>query len=304
MIEEFKCTGYWWLPNKPDDYIPGTLKFDPHKGGILKLMGLFEPMYEPELNKKIHKGTTVKCGIIQGVCEAKEITLKGCEGWYDGMSSPGYERFKFTVDRIFTRKHFNKIKDIKFKTVRVCYSYLDEWVNIFGGKINYPRSGRYSVSFKYASPRPVVLMNSEQYRISLVFGPKGPSHSFFQNEFNLRQETSISIEMKCETPYEKFVGIIARIQNFLTLATSKTVYPTKVVGLKDEWNETIKKAIPLDIEIFHPAQGKPETPEKVWPDEMLFTYDNIKESKASLNYWLEKSRVIETSVPILLCRKV
>ncbi len=42
MIEKFEYKGYWWLPNRPETKIPGTLTFNPDEGAILDLEGSFK----------------------------------------------------------------------------------------------------------------------------------------------------------------------------------------------------------------------------------------------------------------------
>jgi ApeA-like protein len=41
MMEEFEYQRYWWLPDEPEERVPGTLKFDPEGGASLNLLGSF-----------------------------------------------------------------------------------------------------------------------------------------------------------------------------------------------------------------------------------------------------------------------
>ncbi len=42
MIEEFEYKGKWWLPDKPEKQISGTLRFNPTDGAVLELIGSFK----------------------------------------------------------------------------------------------------------------------------------------------------------------------------------------------------------------------------------------------------------------------
>ena len=42
MIEELEIKGLWWLPEKPDLKLPGTLTFSPYKGFSLEVQGSFK----------------------------------------------------------------------------------------------------------------------------------------------------------------------------------------------------------------------------------------------------------------------
>lgn len=39
MMEGFEYRGYGWLPDTPDNRVPGTLVFDPEEGATLDLLG-------------------------------------------------------------------------------------------------------------------------------------------------------------------------------------------------------------------------------------------------------------------------
>jgi hypothetical protein len=39
MEKSAEYQGYWWLPDEPEEEVPGTLKFDPNEGASLNLLG-------------------------------------------------------------------------------------------------------------------------------------------------------------------------------------------------------------------------------------------------------------------------
>ena len=42
MMNKFEYEGIWWLPDKPEKQVSGTLRFTPNEGAILKLIGSFK----------------------------------------------------------------------------------------------------------------------------------------------------------------------------------------------------------------------------------------------------------------------
>lgn len=42
LTDSFEVFGHWWLPEEPNDKVPGTLVFSPSKGGLLRLQGRFK----------------------------------------------------------------------------------------------------------------------------------------------------------------------------------------------------------------------------------------------------------------------
>lgn len=65
-MQEFECFGYWWIPNKPDFKLPGSLKFSHEEGANLNVWGEFEDklpdlIYGQTNNDLI---TLVKCQLM------------------------------------------------------------------------------------------------------------------------------------------------------------------------------------------------------------------------------------------------
>lgn len=42
MSEKFEFKGIWWLPDKPEEQISGTLRFVAAEGAVLELIGSFK----------------------------------------------------------------------------------------------------------------------------------------------------------------------------------------------------------------------------------------------------------------------
>ena len=42
MMDKFEYEGIWWLPDKPEKQVSGTLRFTPNEGVILDLIGSFK----------------------------------------------------------------------------------------------------------------------------------------------------------------------------------------------------------------------------------------------------------------------
>lgn len=83
MIEEFEHHGKWWLPNKPQGEIAGTLKFDPAKGSTLELIGSFNPNIS---NLTDYSSPAIILGIST---KGKQITLQNCFETSRNLNIPG-----------------------------------------------------------------------------------------------------------------------------------------------------------------------------------------------------------------------
>ena len=150
MMDKFEYEGIWWLPDKPEKRISGTLRFTPNEGVILELIGSFKDTKD-----------ILKPEIILGISNGKKITLHKCfETKPNNVSVP--ESLSFYADEVFVGAHFQKSEDIKFRKLCIRYSYLDEWVNIFEFNITDEKE----MVIKYKKPEPIQASIGEDCKYS------------------------------------------------------------------------------------------------------------------------------------------
>ncbi len=80
LAEEHEWAGVWWLPDAPDEQVPGVLRYDSNGGLSLSLIGAFEDriMSNPAPGKTVfHKGRRT-WDVVHGAAEQREITLLDC----------------------------------------------------------------------------------------------------------------------------------------------------------------------------------------------------------------------------------
>lgn len=80
LDEVGEWSGIWWLPDDPDQPIPGVLRYSPDDGLVLSLIGAFEDriMSTPSPGLTVvHEGSR-NWDVIHGAAEQREISLLGC----------------------------------------------------------------------------------------------------------------------------------------------------------------------------------------------------------------------------------
>lgn len=80
LDEAGEWAGLWWLPEDPDEQVPGVLRYDPEDGLSLSLIGALENrvMSNPAPGvTAFHEGSRT-WDVIHGAAERREITLLGC----------------------------------------------------------------------------------------------------------------------------------------------------------------------------------------------------------------------------------
>ncbi len=80
LAETHEWSGLWWLPDAPDERVPGVLHYDREGGATLSLIGTFEDRIMTEVSPgvtAVHEGSRT-WDVMHGVAERREITLLGC----------------------------------------------------------------------------------------------------------------------------------------------------------------------------------------------------------------------------------
>lgn len=282
-MDKFEYKGIWWLPDKPEKQISGTLRFTPNEGAILDLIGSFKDI--KDINKMLEPE------IILGISSnGKNITLHKCFETKSGANLPGLLTSSFYANEVFVGAHFQKSEDIKFRELSIRYSYLDGWVNISGFDIQYP--DKKEVVIKYKQPEPIQASISEDCKIFIDITYL--THSIVQKETSIKQKTYIKIEHSIEKSLDEYRGIMRNIQNFLSLGITEPVYPLAIIGIT-EANKQIINDRPYNppIEIYYRLPEISKAPRTLYPHDMLFTFKDISDRfEIFLKNWFEKANTL------------
>ena len=271
MTEKFEYEGKWWLPDKPEEQIHGTLKFSPFEKAVLDLKGAFK-IAEPE--------------VIWGILlDGRKITLFKCFLNELKVSSSGSVS-SFDAYFVFIGDHFQKAENIKFKRVSVHYSYVDKWANdVTGfdkGTLWDEMMKEEEIMIKYRLPQSFIANVSDDLKVSLKFEVK---RSVRYREVSIREMPVIVIETFRDRTFKRYRNIIRHMQHFLSLGVGKPVYPLAIEGITEREKPII---------IFHRSQAIP-TPEPVYSHEMLFTFRDISDRFESfLRNWFKKADALKS----------
>ena len=301
MIEEFEHKGIWWLPSDPEEKIAGTLSFTPGEGAVLDLMGSFENIkstnYKGSITKKVWTGELFEPEIMLGTSSGgKKITLHKCFETNEHYSSSGFPTSSFCANIVFIGWHFTKPEELKFKSFFVNYLYFEEWSKI--GVFSYRReseekSKQYEV--KYEVPEPVKA-KINNFKIS--FDHNLNISGDWLREVNLKHTTFIKIEPEDELHFEEYQSILYHLQNFLSLATTRAIYPLSIVATTEHYKRVSAfskgKVHHPHIEIFYNVIGKVDLSKKLTHYDMLFTFEDISgQFETYLQNWFDKAELLK-----------
>ena len=233
--EEFKKSGYFWLPSAPDKKFPGTLSIS--DGGIidLEIVEMFESIdsdnldeesrswgilnWEPEFRSHFKR--------IVGHVETSEVTLDDCKpnGGYQSFRT-GFSKSLLRVDRAFTGVKYDKDEIPRFKTLIFSVDGINEWIGTSFDRSNppdpnYPRAyQRSSISFQH--PEPVSFNLSNGMELSITFNDER-SGSINPREDRIIQRTYFKLVSQEERELDEFTAVVENIVAFLRFAMGDIV---------------------------------------------------------------------------------
>ncbi len=284
MIEKFEYKGYWWLPNRPQTKISGTLTFNPDEGAILDLEGSFKDI--GDLNRLLRPEV-----ILGASLDGKNITLLNCVETKTKLYVPGYLTMSFFAVVVLVGAHFQRADIIKFKKLSIHYSYLDEWVNISG--FNIQRRSQTQTQVEYKLPRPIQITGGDDYEISINFRAK--PYFAMPKKVSIEQKAFINIEFSEERSFDEYLNLMDHIRNFLSLGVTEPVYPLAIEGITELNKEVIKdKVYYPPVKIFAEQPDIPTTLRILHPSNMLFTFNDISDKFGMLlKNWFKKADLLE-----------
>jgi len=288
MTEQFEYQGVWWLPETPEQQIPGTLKFTPNAGATLELIGSFKEIKNMEV--------VLQPEIVLGLSsDGKSITLQDCFETKSTTNIPSMVQISsLFANFVFTGVHFQKREYIKFNKLFIHYSNLDEWVNISGFNIVEDFSKK-EVTINYKLPEPIHVNIGEDYGITVGIKATFPGRSIVQKEAKVAQTTYICIEPCEQKLLDDYLRVAHKIQNLLTLAVGEPVYPLAMEGKTEVNKQTIDdKLYYPTVGVFYTFPNVPKEPKTIAPYKMLFTFKEIADRfEYFANNWFKKAEVLE-----------
>jgi hypothetical protein len=212
MLEKIDYKGIWYLPEKSEIKVEGTLTFDPDGESILDLTGSFTETYSKIKNQKVILGFTTK---------GKKITLIDCLEISRSESFPGMTTTCYLVTFIFEGAHFQTEDDIKFNRISANLSKLEEWVNVWGinsdhiiepNGINVNCNFLESIHFK--------IINSISGHFNFYFN----SPTLPVPDFTIKQTTKIEMDIDNDMNFHTLLESLFHFNLFLTLGVFEDTF--------------------------------------------------------------------------------
>ena len=296
MKDIFQLDGYWWLPNKTKNQVFGQLNFTPGDKLNLKLQGVLNA---PPDKMFIHPHDFIEPNVIQGseATKGTDLTLYKCRQIGHSTTMTGLHTTSFMAMALFKGVHFWDDNDVKFETLSVRFSNLEEWAQRQPiNTENVEGDGRKRI-IRYEHPKPVnAVLDNWKIKVNF-YGPNETENS--SNKVSLSYEARIDIIPQQEVGFEEFLIIIRRLQNFFSLAMGFPTYPVSITGRSNANKEVMENGNEYltPIEIYYLVPWWPEEIKEHRFFRMLFTLPTIEENSTQfLQNWMDKFDQIEPAI--------
>lgn len=145
QMEDVSASGYWWLPDNPDDQLGGTLNFSKKDGARLELLGTFGNLSsffaEREPYAAVYGLTT----------DGKEITLVSCQQIHGRIGS-GVPTEVLKAVTMVVGAHVPDFHGAPLAKITFRLSNLEDWLGRPGSTHNYPPSAGDPFVITYVRP--------------------------------------------------------------------------------------------------------------------------------------------------------
>ncbi len=286
MMEEFEHRGFWYLPEKPEIRIAGTLKFTPAAGAVLELIGYFEEERPPMsfLAPEI---------ILGDSSDGREITLRGCHEVDRTLGSTAVQTSRFVAEMVLTGAHLAAPESLRFTSVWVRYAHLDEWAGMRGFSFEPlgsppPTDG---IIVKYERPRSVRVEIPDGYALEVGADFSYPMHA---RRVTVEQSTTMALEHSQEKSLDEFLRVVRRLEAFLSLAVNEPCPPTRIGGILGATGQEGGPGAGTPVDIAYSLGDVPGARKEFQPLDMLFTLPDVGERLSSfLGNWLAGADALE-----------
>lgn len=279
--EEYKKTGYFWLPGKVEKKIPGILSINDGGKVELEIVGHFDESVE-SLN-----GNDEIDRIIGHVEKDGLVTLDYCFYTKKNLSFGGISKSKILVNRVLSGAAWDQDEAVTFNTFSFSVDCLDEWVGISG--INVDNNwGSKTATISYNPPENISFILDNGMKLEICFAYTLPGFPNLK-EAKVTQRAYFRLESEELRDLNDFTTAAFKITNLMCFAMDEIVAMKNVSATTSEIQRDggDEKQYPVPITVYYQSNPYSEkTPKRNWHD-MLFTFGSIKDNAQQVfNNWI------------------
>lgn len=301
LSEPIEKHGFFWLPGDAENQVPGVLRISESGEVILEVSYLFDYRLDSRnkhrLGSPLDKSEDRNINRIVGIIEGDFITLDECV-YVSGRQdlSGGVSTSTIRANFAFIGVNYDREKEVTFSELTFSVDGLDEWLSISGFQTEHGRED-ISTSIHFSSPQEIVFNLSDSIELKFTFSSSW-TLPFIPNftEARITQKAHMSLVSKELRPFEDFLNLVFKLNNFLCFAINKTVSIDSITGYSSEITEEIREGqkSEIPIKIYYRSDPYSETKPEVYQRDMLFCYPDISDQcEGILTKWIKNYEIAE-----------
>lgn len=279
--EEYKKTGYFWLPGKDDAKIPGVLSINEGGKVELEIVGHFDA------GMKILNGNDELDRIIGHVEKDGLVTLDNCFYTKKNVSFGGISKSKVLVNRVLSGAAWDQDESVTFNTFSFSVDCLDEWVGISGINVDTDWENK-TGSISYRLPEKIGFNLDNGMKLEICFAYTLPGFPDLK-EAKITQRAYFRLESESLRDLSDFKTVAFKITNLMCFAMDRTVSMKNVSATSSEIQRdgVGDKKYPIPITIYYQSNPYSEIAPKINWHDMLFSFGIIKDNaQLVFNNWI------------------
>ena len=276
VSEPIEETGFFWLPESPENRFPGFLRISESGTVTLEITSLSNIFAgERSFGDPWAGGGLIEFERIVGVTKNDFVTLDGCSEINANTRIGGLSTSTFNAKKALIGIGYEKGRDVVFSELRFSLMDLNEWLRISGIKATHNEDK--SVFINYSHPKPVVIEISDEFQLEFDFEASVPT-GFNINEAKITQKAFIVLVSQSEKPLDEFLYLAHKIKNFFSFVTTRTAFIDSVSGYSDEIMQSGRDTdYRVPVKIYFREFPSSNEYRNATAHEMLFGFSDIEE---------------------------
>ncbi|HEI3186179.1 TPA: hypothetical protein SI321_005062, partial [Escherichia coli] len=278
---KYNKTGYFWLPGKENEKIPGVLSIDDSGKIELEIIGLFGDGVK-YINENRNIGR-----VIGHIEDDGLVTLDNCLFTRISIPFGNISKSKILANRLLSGAAWEKDEAVTFNSFSFAVDCLDEWVGISG--INVDRDWeRRTANIRYTPPEKIGFFLNNGMKLEICFACTLPGIPHIK-EAKIMQRAYFRLESEELLELNEFTTIAFKITNLMCFAMDEVVTMKNVSAISSEIldDDGDGNKYPVSIKIYYQSLPHSEVIPKRDGHEMLFNFMAIKDNYQQIfNNWI------------------
>lgn len=287
--EEIKRVGYFWLPSKSEQKIPGILTISDGGSIELELFGLLTNKFgSDDVTLNRINGEIEKHGLV---------TLDNCFYKHRTFSSRGTSKSLIYADLALFGAAYESEEVFSFNTFRFSVEGIDEWLNIRGISVDNEEAG---VRISYSKPDNILVDLGDGIQLNIGFQSSYPIMAPLK-EAKITQKALLSLVSEQELPLDSFRTMAHRITTFLCFAIDKIVSMENIIASSNSLREEIdeNETRPIPLQLYYRSLPHMDNVSKINEYNMLFGFHQIQNDLGHiLKNWLNAYETISPTMAL------